>query len=125
HFPYTTLFRSGRAGGLSGELQPRGLCADAHSRTETEFRVAPGNAGTSVRRRFPPARHRRALWSGGLAPGGLERRRPRRLSAEKMLEGAIDNFPAPLAPVRRGIPAAHADERPRSRATGLRVSSRV
>ena len=57
----------GRAGGLSGNLRPRGLCGHAHRRAETEFRLAARNAGARLRRGLPPARHQPALRTGRLA----------------------------------------------------------
>ena len=54
-----------------------------------------------------------------------QRRGPCRLPAAQLLEGATDDFPAPAAPVRRRIPAAHASERPRAGAIGVRLSPDV
>src|SRR5208283_5571369 len=43
----------------------------------------------------------------------------------ELLEGAVDDFAAAAAALRGRIPAAHAHDRPRPRATGLRVPADV
>jgi 2-iminoacetate synthase len=63
------------------------------------------------------------VWATG--GGGHQRRRPRRLSAAQLLESPTDDLPAPAAPVRRGVSAAHPPERPRTGATGLRLPPHV
>jgi 2-iminoacetate synthase len=56
-----------------------------------------------------------------LALRGVVRRRARGLPAAPLLEGVLHHLTTPLAALRRRVPAADADDRPRDGATGVRL----
>ena len=75
------------------ETYDRAVYAEMHTAgPKAKFRLAAGDAGARLRRRFPPAGHQPALRAGRLAVRGVERGGARGLFIAPLLEGGTDDF---------------------------------